>query len=57
VQFNVIGQELTTLLDGRKLSGTYHVRFPTEGLADGVYPCQLKVGDQIATQLIIVQNR
>lgn len=44
--FDVLGKEVSTLVDGRQASGNYSVRFNAAGLSSGVYFYRLSVGGQ-----------
>lgn len=43
--FNLLGQKVATLIDGRMNAGQHVARFDARGLASGVYFYQLKAGD------------
>jgi len=43
--FDLLGREVTTLVNERKEVGTYQVTFNALGLASGVYLCRLTIGD------------
>lgn len=43
--FNLLGQKVATLIDGRMIAGQHIARFDARGLASGVYFYQLKAGD------------
>lgn len=45
--FNILGQEVITLLDEEKSSGNYKIDFNASNLPSGVYICQMKAGDFI----------
>lgn len=42
--YNIIGQEVVTLVSGRLNAGTYRIPFDAKGLGSGVYLYQLKTG-------------
>ncbi len=52
--FNLLGQEVATLVDEEKHPGTYEVRFEGSSLASGVYFYRLKVGTSIATKRMML---
>jgi hypothetical protein len=43
--FNMLGQEVATLVDGNHTAGTYQVQFNATGLSSGVYFYKLTSGD------------
>ena len=43
--YNLLGQKVATLIDGRRSQGKHTVRFDARNLASGVYFYQLKAGD------------
>jgi len=43
--YDVLGNEVATLVDEYKTAGTYELEFLTEGLPSGVYFYQLLVSD------------
>ncbi len=43
--YNLLGQKVATLIDGRRSQGKHTVRFDARSLASGVYFYQLKAGD------------
>ena len=52
--FNVLGDEVTTLVDAQKQAGTYELTFNAENLSSGVYFYQLKAGTFIETKRMIL---
>jgi hypothetical protein len=54
--FNVLGQEVRTLVDADQTAGTYEVRFDARDLASGVYLYQLQSGSHIqARKMLLVR--
>ncbi|QQS38301.1 MAG: T9SS type A sorting domain-containing protein [Ignavibacteriales bacterium] len=52
--FDVLGNEVTTLVNEYKPAGSYEVEFNAATLASGVYYYQLKVGNFIETKKMIL---
>ena len=52
--YNVLGQEVATLLEGFKIARTYNIRFDGGGLASGVYLYRLKEGNNFITRKMIL---
>ena len=52
--YDIIGNEVVTLMDEYKPAGNYEVTFTAEGLASGVYVYQLKAGEFIQTKKMIL---
>jgi CubicO group peptidase (beta-lactamase class C family) len=52
--FNVIGQEVTTLIDGGVGAGEHNVIFDAGGLPSGVYYYRLTSGEQIQTRSCVL---
>jgi hypothetical protein len=47
--YDILGREVSVLVNERKNAGAYEVKFDASRLASGVYLCQLWAGDYIAT--------
>jgi hypothetical protein len=45
--FNLLGQRVASLVDGRKAAGRYEVTWDAAGLTSGVYLARLRVGDAV----------
>jgi len=52
--YNVLGQEVATLMDGFKAAQTYQVKFDGSNLSTGVYFYTLKTGDQSITKKMLL---
>ena len=52
--FDVLGNEIETLISEEKPTGTYELTWNAEGLPSGVYFYQLKAGDYIDTKKMIL---
>jgi hypothetical protein len=44
--FNILGQEVRTIVSKFQLAGTYSIRFSAENLTSGIYFYKLQVGSQ-----------
>lgn len=51
--YNVLGTEITTLINEYKLAGTYEVEFNASGLASGIYYYQLSTENFVDTKKMI----
>ena len=51
--YNIQGQKVATLVDGRKQPGEYSIHFDGFGLAGGIYICRLDAGDFIQTRKML----
>ncbi|MBN2365365.1 MAG: T9SS type A sorting domain-containing protein [Calditrichaeota bacterium] len=54
--FNVLGEEVTTLLSGSLLSGSHSVEWDASNLASGVYLYRLQAGDYVETRKMILMR-
>jgi hypothetical protein len=52
--YDVLGNEIETLVNGEKQTGTYEMTWYAEGLPSGVYFYQLKAGDFVQTNKMIL---
>ncbi len=52
--FNIIGQEVATLINGQMSAGSHLVTFNAANLASGIYFYQLKAGSQIAIKKMVL---
>jgi hypothetical protein len=52
--FNILGQEVATLVDGEVQAGRHQVRWDAAGLASAVYLCQLKANGFVETKKLIL---
>jgi hypothetical protein len=52
--FNLLGQEVTTLVNKEKPAGNYEVNFNASNLPSGVYIYKMKAGDFIETKKMIL---
>lgn len=52
--YNVLGQIVSTLLQERRVPGTYNVQFDASNLPSGVYYYRLSAGDFIQTKKMLV---
>lgn len=52
--YNMLGQEMRTLVNGTKPAGTYEVMFDASGLPSGIYVYSIQAGDFVATRKMIL---
>jgi len=52
--YDVLGNEIATLVSEEKPMGSYEVEFDANRLTSGVYFCQLKAGDFVSTKKMIL---
>jgi hypothetical protein len=52
--YDVIGQEVATVLNEVKDPGTYTVRFDGAGLSSGVYICRMTAGTFVASMKMLL---
>ena len=54
--YNMLGQEVATLVNGFKSANTYNVQFNAAGLASGIYIYELKAGDNVISKKMILMK-
>ena len=54
--YDVLGNEVATLIDELKPAGTYEVEFNPKNLSSGVYFYRLSIGDYFETKKMIYQK-
>ena len=52
--YDILGNEIATLVNGEKPAGHYSVRFNSKGLASGIYLYKMEAGDFISTKKLII---
>ena len=52
--YNLLGQEVTTLVDGPHTPGRYRALFDTGGLPSGMYFYQIEMGDFRAIEKMVL---
>ena len=52
--YNLLGEDIQTLLDGEQQAGIYVVTFDGTGLASGMYLCTLKANDFVETKKLVL---
>ena len=52
--YNVLGQEVATLVSQEQVAGSYHVQFDATGLASGVYLYRLQAADYFRTKKLVL---
>ena len=54
--FNLVGQEIETLINGYQIAGGYKIKWKPEGLSSGIYFCRLQTSKFLETKKLILQN-
>ncbi|MCL4705439.1 T9SS type A sorting domain-containing protein [bacterium] len=54
--FNLAGQEIVTLIDGKQTTGEHHVQWHAQGAPSGVYFYRLQVGEKVETRKMILMQ-
>ena len=54
--YDVLGNEITTLVNEKKQAGTYEITWHAEGLPSGVYFYQLRAGNFVETKKMILMK-
>ncbi|MBN2571611.1 MAG: T9SS type A sorting domain-containing protein [Ignavibacteriales bacterium] len=54
--YDILGQEIITLVDEEKPPGVYKIDFNAGSLASGIYICQLRAGDFIQSRKMILMK-
>jgi hypothetical protein len=54
--YDVLGNEVATLVNEEKTTGSYEVNFNAKGLSSGIYFYQLKVGNLISTKKMVLMK-
>jgi hypothetical protein len=54
--YNMLGQEVATLVNSYQAANTYNVNFNATGLASGVYLYELKAGTNVSTQKMVLMK-
>jgi hypothetical protein len=52
--FNVLGQEVATLFEGRLNAGQHELQFDAENLSAGVYIYRIQAGDDVAMKRMVL---
>jgi photosystem II stability/assembly factor-like uncharacterized protein len=52
--YDLLGREVTVLVNERKAPGSYEVKFDASGLASGVYVYRLRAGDFVASKKLLL---
>jgi hypothetical protein len=52
--YDMIGREVSVLVDQKKEAGIYDVRFDGSGLASGVYLARLTAGNFVQTRKVLI---
>jgi hypothetical protein len=54
--FNILGEEIATLLSASLFSGSYKYKWDASGLASGVYLYRLQAGDYVKTRKMVLMR-
>ena len=54
VVYDILGREVTTLVDEPKKAGSYQVLWNASRFASGLYFCRIQAGDYIATKKLVL---
>jgi hypothetical protein len=54
--FDILGNEIETLVNIEKSAGTYEITWYAEGLPSGVYFYQLKAGSFVETKKMVLMK-
>ncbi|NNG27342.1 MAG: T9SS type A sorting domain-containing protein, partial [Ignavibacteriaceae bacterium] len=54
--YDVLGNEIVTLVNGEKQSGSYELVFDASALSSGIYFYQLKAGNFIQTKKMVLMK-
>lgn len=52
--YNLLGQEIAELVNGRMVSGSHSINFDASGLSSGVYIYRLQAGNQVQTKKMML---
>ena len=52
--FNMVGEEITTLVNGEFGPGNYTTRWDAEGIASSVYFYRIQAGDVVETEKLLL---
>ncbi|HUI30734.1 MAG TPA: T9SS type A sorting domain-containing protein [Candidatus Acidoferrales bacterium] len=52
--FDVLGREVATIVDEKKMPGTYEVKFDGSKFASGVYFCRMNAGNYVSTRKLLL---
>ena len=54
--YDVLGREVSTIVNERKDAGVYSVRFDAAGLSSGVYVYRLQAGGVVEAKKLVVEK-
>jgi hypothetical protein len=54
--FNLLGQEVATLFDGRKDAGVHDLQFDAANLTSGIYLYRVEAGDMVAMKRMVLMK-
>ena len=54
--FNILGQEVATLFEGRQNAGIHLLQFDASRLASGMYLCRIQAGNSVDIKHMILMK-
>jgi hypothetical protein len=54
--YDILGRQVSVLVNERKTPGSYEVKFDGSNLASGVYFYRLQAGDYVATKKLLLMK-
>jgi Secretion system C-terminal sorting domain/S1/P1 Nuclease len=54
--YNLLGEEVETLVSGNRSAGTFRVQWKATGVASGIYLCRMQAGTYVETRKLILMK-